>query len=226
VWQALLTVLIIAVIADVLSKAVDGWYMAVRESGELLPGWSLFHVKWTRVSPVLSAYVSGTIPMVALVMTYRYNPPRALAHALAWLLRRKSGKWHERLGWFAWACFISYAAWYLKGVRPGALMLLGDVGGSYAGARLGVPLLLALSGWYLRVRPGSRWVSQWRPSLQQTATQDALIGANVFGLAAARIMARLFEKVGIRGEQELEQALKAVFERLAELITPLLHTPD
>lgn len=223
VEQALIVVLVIATVADVLSKAVDAWYMAVREAAPLTL--ALWYEKWTSgVSPLMSAYISGTIPIVAVLLTYWINPPRVIARAVAKPLRREPGKWAERLGWFAWACFVSFSAWHLKGAQPSLLMLLSDVTGGYVGARLGVPLLLALSGWYLRVRPGSNWVSQWRPSLQQTAAQGALIGANVFGLAAARVTARLFEKVGIRGEQALEEALRPTLEWLAKVIATALHS--
>ena len=93
-------------------------------------------------------------------------------------------------------------------------MLLGDVIGSRIGSRLAVPAFVWLSGHYVKVRKDSRRIRQLRESLQRQATQDVLAGANLFGLAAARFTARIFEKIGIRGEEQLQELVTAFVQWL------------
>lgn len=209
--------LVFGILADVVAKGLDTWYLAARVPGPV--SWELWYKVWmVRVHPVKSALVSGGIAALSVFLMAKVNPPEKLAQLLSFF-RPEPFKWATTLAIWSWATVISYAAWAGKGVYPGPLMLFGDVVGSRWGARLAVPTFVWLAGYYVRVRKDSRKIRRLRESLQSEAARDVLAGANLFGLAAARFSARIFEKIGIRGEEELQQLVTSFIQWLT-------HTGD
>lgn len=204
--------LVFGILADVVAKGLDTWYLAAREPGPI--SWALWYKVWMeRVHPVKSALVSGGVASLSVFLMAKVNPPEKIARLLS-LFRPEPYKWALVLAIWSWAAVISYAAWAGKGVYPGPLMLLGDVMGSRWGASLAIPAFVWLTGYYVRVRKDSRKIRQLRESLRSEATRDVLVGANLFGLAAARFSARIFEKIGIRGEEELAELVARAIEWL------------
>jgi hypothetical protein len=204
------------ILADVVAKGLDAWYLAARVPGPVT--WTLWYEAWmARVHPLMSALVSGGVASLSVFLAATVDPPAKIARLL-WPFGDASRKWALIVAGWVWGAVISYAAWAGKGVFPGPLMLLGDVVGSRIGGRFAVPTLVWATGHYVRFHKGSRRIRRLRESLQREAARDVLVGANLFGLAAARFSARIFEKIGIRGEEELVELIARFADWLAHLI--------